>query len=243
MAMHLDRQVSALHMAIFVAPDWLGEEFHLSDSQCREVQSHGVSDGYAGARLGVQAAADFRPLQLQMVSDVPFQDDACMPRDHPAMHVLAAAVLLLGKKITGDIAGLEPGRAQGGDQVGVDVDARTLGQAASEKRDVVCSVVELDLGMALGELAGDIVDDCRDRTVTVLGAIRNPARIAHQGVGGAGKAIGAMLKQQLRVGGATVQVGVAKRHRATRLRRDQRRHLASMDFTDQDEVRAFDGEA
>ena len=45
----------------------------------------------------------------------------------------------------------------------------------------------------------------------------------------------------LRVGGASVQVGIAKRHGAGGLRRDKSRHLASMDFTDQAEVPALDG--
>jgi hypothetical protein len=48
------------------------------------------------------------------------------------MHVVADALLLGRKDITGDMAGLEPRGAQRGDQEGVDVDAGPLGQPAAE---------------------------------------------------------------------------------------------------------------
>ena len=150
-------------------------------------------------RFRVQARGHGTGAQLQVMGDVPFLADAVDPGDDPAMPILGDALFFLGEKHAGDIARRDPGSAQRGDEISVDVDAGAFDDPATQSRDGLMAIIEARLGMAIGKALGRGPGD-GDGAIGLPGLRRDLGRLGHQIVGKAGEARRVRQEQRVRIG-------------------------------------------
>jgi hypothetical protein len=137
--------------------------------------------------LRVQRRSDVAAADLEEMRDIPFLDGAADARRRPAV-AAGAGRTVLGEEVTGDITGLDAGRAEGGQEIGVDIGAGAFGQPAGQVRHMVEAVGELGRRVAVGEPIRDAAGDA-DRAGQRVALPRERLRIFGHEVGrGAGVA-------------------------------------------------------